>query len=274
MAGLRPAGASGAQINPIVYHPLNSIGKDVIERQKMWYLKTMFQRSKIVVTENRGKKCKSFDTDAREFAEDVVKVCRSCRESLSMITKVCRSCRESLLMMSRRCCWFCFLVEVVEKVWWWSRKFVEVVEKVCWWCRESLMMMSRRCCWFCFLVEVVEKVFTKLSRECNHVKGRFRKNRLWDRKVVCEDVFTAGRRPAGACGAHTNSIWYYPLNSIGKYGIERQKKWYLKTMFQRSKIVVTENSGENTEKSRRWCEEVWWSCRESFHEVVERVQSC
>ena len=52
MAGLRPAGASGAQINPIGYHPLNSRGKNGIERQKMGYLKIVFQRSKVVVSEN------------------------------------------------------------------------------------------------------------------------------------------------------------------------------------------------------------------------------
>ena len=61
----------------------------------------------------------------------------------------------------------------------------------------------------------------------------------------------AGLRPAGACGAPVSPIGYHPLNSRGKNGIERQKIRYLKTMFQRSKVVVTENSGENTEKSGR-----------------------
>jgi hypothetical protein len=42
-------------------------------------------------------------------------------------------------------------------------------------------------------------------------------------------------------------------------------------MFQRSKVIVNENSRKTHEKSGHWCEEVWWWCRESLLMIVEKV---
>ena len=152
---------------PIGYYPLNSRGKNGVQDEKKWYLKTMFQRSKIIVSENGritrekcGHSCEEVWWRSRKFW-------RSCREDVvddheSLLTIVEKVCRSLLMMMkvltklSRRCCW-------------WSRKFVGV-------CRESAFML----------------------------KGNPARIGWEIKKVVCEDVSMAGLRPAGACGAHTN----------------------------------------------------------------------
>jgi hypothetical protein len=82
----------------------------------------------------------------------------------------------------------------------------------------------------------------------------------------------AGRRPAGACGAHVNLIRYHPLNSRGKKVIERQKMGYLKTMFQRSKVIVNENSRKTSQKSGRSCEEVSRSLLKLSRKFVDDVE--
>jgi Cft2 family RNA processing exonuclease len=61
----------------------------------------------------------------------------------------------------------------------------------------------------------------------------------------------SGLRPAGASGAHVNPIRYHLLNTRGKYGVQDEKKWCLKTVFQRSKVIVSENSRKTHEKSGR-----------------------